>query len=134
LFAGGDGGKVKKLLAIVDDWEKLEVYEDRLKMHFEVSCAPFGHYGIEMAREMLAAGNPPDVILVDLVFEDMDEFEAESLLLKDSALAGIFRILITDCTSMEKAKGKRLEHPKSHLIPRPYQFDEFVRILQASGS
>jgi len=60
----------RRLLAIVDDWEKLERYEERLSPHFEVHCAPFGETGIEMAIEI-----QPDLIIVDLEFENMTESE-----------------------------------------------------------
>ena len=125
-----DAERVKKLLAIVDDWEKLEVYETRLSPYFEVHCAPFGSYGIQMARES-TAGHRPDLILIDLVFEDMNEFEADAILAADPELSSIPRVLITDAGS---AAAVRQESARSQFISRPYDFNELLRILQRHGT
>ncbi len=70
---------MRKLLLIVDNWELLERYEERFSQAFEVECAPFGSDGVRMARE-----NPPDLILLNLNFEDMTIREACLALRSDS--------------------------------------------------
>ena len=56
----------------MDDWEKLERYEERFRPHFEVHTAPPGDYCIEAALE-----HRPDVILACLAFESMDARELQ---------------------------------------------------------
>ncbi|MBC7692603.1 MAG: hypothetical protein H7222_12640 [Methylotenera sp.] len=120
----------KKLLAIVDDWEKLEVYETRLSPLYEVQCAPFGSYGLQMARES-AGEQRPEVILIDLVFEDMDEFEAEGILSADPELSSIPRVLITDLTPDALASKALSEN--SRFLTRPYDFEKLLTILRSPG-
>ncbi|RYZ69882.1 MAG: hypothetical protein EOP09_06905 [Proteobacteria bacterium] len=59
---------MNKLLIIMDDWEKLERFEERFRPHFEVITAPGGDYAIETALDQR-----PDLILACLAFEAMDE-------------------------------------------------------------
>jgi len=68
---------LKKLLLIVDDWERLERLEERFIADFEVLCAPFGSEGLRLADEEL-----PDVILIDLSFEDMTVEEVHAKILE----------------------------------------------------
>ncbi len=63
---------MKRVLLIVDDWEALEVYENRFaRAGFDVHGASFGAYGIDQAVELR-----PDHIFIDLTFEDMHAQEA----------------------------------------------------------
>lgn len=73
-----------KLLLIVDDWELLERYEERFSNDFSVFCAPFGPEGIRMARE-----ERPDLILLNLTFENMTNEEACQSLRADPQTTGI---------------------------------------------
>jgi hypothetical protein len=70
-----------RLIAIVDDWERLERYEDELGKVFDVEGAPFGPYGIEKALEQV-----PQAILLDLEFENMTENEARARILESEKL------------------------------------------------
>ena len=63
------------LLLIVDDWELLERYEERFSKAFEVGCAPLGPEGVRMAQQRI-----PDLVLLDLTFENMTNEEARSAL------------------------------------------------------
>jgi CheY-like chemotaxis protein len=82
--------KKKKLLAIVDDWERLERYEERLHVLFDFHSSPFGGHGIE-----LAVIERPDVILLDLEFEDMNAEEALSLIRAQDSLRNIPVVVIS---------------------------------------
>jgi DNA-binding response OmpR family regulator len=68
---------MKKLLLIVDDWERLERLEERLMPDYEVFCAPFGSEGLRLADEEL-----PHVIVIDLSFEDMTVEEVHAKILE----------------------------------------------------
>ena len=50
---------MKRLLIVIDDWEALELYEERLGAYFSLSSTFFGSDGIRMARE-----SRPDRILL----------------------------------------------------------------------
>lgn len=63
-------------MLIVDDWERLERLEHALAREvpeLEVHCAGFGPEGIALALELSVA---PDLIYIDLTFENMTEEEA----------------------------------------------------------
>ena len=109
---------MRKLLLIVDDWEALEVYEGRFLPHFEVICAPFGSEGIRIAEEM-----KPDLILLDLVFEDMSPEEGlESL--KSNPLTQSIPVFVIVETPLESPA------PRVVSFSRPYDFSELLRIMK----
>src|SRR4051794_21802056 len=83
------GRTVMRLLLIVDDWEALERYENELAGHFELLSAPFGEMGIDLARE-----EKPDLLFVDLTFEDMTPAEARKALTDDEMTARIPAIIV----------------------------------------
>lgn len=61
-----------KLLLVVDDWEALERYEDRLAPQFaETEAWPLGTEGLKRAAEQAF-----DLILIDLTLEDLSPSEA----------------------------------------------------------
>lgn len=67
----------KKILMIVDDWEKLERLEHVFEKKYKVSTAPFGSYGLEKIEEELKSGNRFDAILIHCLFENMTEIEIQ---------------------------------------------------------
>lgn len=71
----------KKILLIVDNWERLERLEEKLISHYEVHCAPFGSEGLRIADEVI-----PDVIVIDLSFEDMTVEEVHEKILENPKL------------------------------------------------
>lgn len=81
----------RKLLLIVDDWELLERYEERLSSGFAVLCAPLGSEGIRMARE-----DRPDAIVLNLTFENMTVAEACALLRADPLTSRIPILAVGD--------------------------------------
>ncbi len=70
-----------KLLLVVDDWEALERYEDRLSPHFgETEAWPLGSEGLRRATEEAF-----DLILIDLTLEDLTPQEAQARLMSQPA-------------------------------------------------
>lgn len=70
-----------KLLLVVDDWEALERYEDRLSPHFaETEAWPLGSEGLRRATEEAF-----DLILIDLTLEDLTPHEAQARLMSQPA-------------------------------------------------
>jgi CheY-like chemotaxis protein len=111
----------KKLLAIVDDWERLERYEDRLHHLFDFHSSPFGGHGVEMAIE-----HRPDIIILDLEFEDMNEQEALSLIRAQDSLQHAQIILVTNSETLTAS-------PKTHIFSRPAPLESihlFLRSLE----
>ena len=104
---------MKKLLAIVDDWERLERYAERFAPWYEVIEAPFGALGVELAREH---ASEIDQVLVDLTFEDMTEWEARELLRGDPKTA---RLPITWNPAVDRG------------VSRPSDFADLLKLLMA---
>ena len=109
---------MRKLLLIVDDWEALEVYEGRFTSHFEVHGAPFGNEGVRVAQELM-----PDLILLDLVFEDMSPEEGVQALKSNPVTQDIPIVVILD-TPLENIP------PGVRAVARPYDFSELLRLMK----
>jgi DNA-binding response OmpR family regulator len=112
---------VKKLLAIVDDWERLERYEERLKSLFDFHSAPFGAYGIQ-----IALSEHPDVILIDLEFEDMNEEEARVLLRAHDSLKTTPIVFVSNMGSRHSPRPSDYDH----VLHRPVSFDQLLSVLK----
>ena len=113
---------MRKLLLIVDDWEALEVYESRFTPHFEVHGAPFGSEGVRVAQEL-----KPDLILLDLVFEDMSPDEGVLALQSHSLTKEIPLVVIHD-SPLNLSDGKLLAGVRA--VARPYDFAELLRLMK----
>jgi CheY-like chemotaxis protein len=111
--------KKKKLLAIVDNWERLERYEDRLHSLFDFHSSPFGGHGVEVAVEQ-----KPDMILIDLEFEDMNENEALRLIRAQDSLQNAQVILVTN------AESGLAEQPRTRIFTRPVSLESLQLFLE----
>ncbi len=117
--------KELSLLAIVDDWESLERYEDVLSKHFQFSGAPFGPYGVGMAEKERF-----DRILVDLTFEDMCNADVIHLLLEKKLIGSQYIVAVGEKPS-DPAHHLRLD-PSIRTITRPFQYDQLIHLLSES--
>jgi PleD family two-component response regulator len=108
----------KKLVAIVDDWERLERYEEHLSSLFEVHCAPFGRFGVQLALEL-----KPEFILVDVVFEDLHEGEIKELIRREPALEFAKLVLITDSATPQHDEKNEFK------LQRPITWDVLKKRL-----
>jgi len=113
-----------KLLIVADDWEALEVYENRLSSDFNVITAAFGKEGVKAAKEKI-----PDVIFVDLVFEDMHASEFCTLLRAEEKTANI-PILVVLNKDEEKFKQPHFPKKQDSVFVRPYLFEDLVLQLK----
>lgn len=116
---------MKKLLAIVDDWERLERIEDRFRTRFEVLCAPFGAMGVQMAIEQ-----DPDLILVDLEFEDMDEIEALALIRDEESLIKTPVVVISNPTGPNPTSQSALDE-KVRILTRPVSVEDLFAFMES---
>lgn len=112
--------KKKKLLAIVDDWERLERYEDRLHRLFDFHSSPFGGHGVEMAIE-----HRPDIIILDLEFEDMNEQEALNLIRAQGSLQNVQIVVITNSEPNDSSL------PRTHVFSRPASLESLQSFLES---
>jgi DNA-binding response OmpR family regulator len=111
---------VKKIVLIVDDWERLERIEDRLRVRFEVFGAPFGAMGVQVAVD-----ETPDLILIDLEFEDMNEEEALALIRAQKSLQKVPVFVISNSQSL----GVRNTSPATRILKRPVSIDAILDLL-----
>jgi hypothetical protein len=116
----GKSGKGSSLLMIVDDWEALERYEERLSPGFSaVEGWPMAKEGLARARECSWGA-----ILLDLVFEDVTPAEAVAVLKQDPLTSGVPLIVVG---SREELEGLSL-HERDQRVFRPF---EWPRLEQA---
>jgi len=110
---------MKKIVVIVDDWERLERIEDRLRVRFEVFGAPFGAMGVQIAVD-----ESPDLILIDLEFEDMNEEEALALIRAQKSLqkTPIFVISNSETLSVQPLIA-------TQILKRPVSIDTIADLL-----
>jgi CheY-like chemotaxis protein len=114
----------KSLLLIVDDWEALEVYEDRLKNVFRIHSAVFGKEGVQLAREISV-----DRILIDLTFEDMHASEACEELRAHPKTRKIPLTVIFNQEEKPFEKEGVFPLPFDQFHSRPYPFDQLLQDL-----
>ncbi|MFL5812419.1 MAG: hypothetical protein ACJ763_02480 [Bdellovibrionia bacterium] len=114
----------KSLLLIVDDWEALEVYEDRLKNYFRIYSAAFGGEGIRIAQEVAV-----DRILIDLTFEDMNAGEACEKLRSLPKTQNIPLTVIFNEDEKPFEKPGVFPLPADQLHRRPYPFERLLQEL-----
>ena len=90
------------LVLIVDDTEtNLDILVETLGEDFEIAVAMDGHSALE-----LAAAQPPDLILLDIMMPGLDGYEVCRRLKADPATAGIPVIFLTALTDVaDKTRG-----------------------------
>jgi DNA-binding response OmpR family regulator len=107
---------MKKLLAIVDDWERLERIEDYYRSEFEVHCVPFGSLGV-----LTAIQEKPDFILIDLEFEDMSEKEVLPLIRAEDSLRNVPIVVIMGTWDLQESSQELWGKVK--ILVRPVPID-----------
>jgi DNA-binding response OmpR family regulator len=104
------------ILLVVDDWEALERYEEKLSRQFgECEACPLGRLGLERARE-----RNWDVILFDLTSEDLTPDEARAELGKKPA-AGHPRVIWVG--------GPEDAHPD---LKRPFRWEDLIGLVTST--
>ena len=117
------GLKFKKVLVVDDDKDIVIWLKEALRHSgFEVSGAYNGQEALILVRE-----KQPDLILLDLKMPDMDGFAVIEKLRSEETTANIPIIVITG-SSIDKRRDqiKVLGLETSHLITKPFTFDELV--------
>jgi DNA-binding response OmpR family regulator len=112
---------MKKIVVIVDDWERLERIEDRLRIRFEVFGAPFGSMGVQ-----LAVDENPDLIFIDLEFEDMNEEEALALIRAQKALQNTPVLIVSHSETLSIQTTATV----TQILKRPVSIDSIMRFFE----
>ncbi len=82
----------QKSLLIIDDAPKnIDVLKSILKPHYTLRVATSGRIGLQIA----ASGNPPDLILLDVLMPDLDGYAVCKLLKEDERMRNIPVIFVT---------------------------------------
>ncbi len=117
------GDTKHSLLLIVDDWEALERYEERLSPRFTmVEGWPMAKEGLHRARE-----GGWSAILLDLVFEDVTPAEAVTILKQDPLTSGVPLIVIGSREELERLPLAE----RDQRIFRPFQWPQLEGVCSA---
>ena len=113
----------RSVLVVEDDFDISDTLRDvLLDDGFEVRCAENG----AEALAILARGDPPDVILLDLMMQGMDGFEFRRQQLAHPELAGIPVVVMT--ATREAARADQLAAHR--WIHKPFRLDELLSAVQ----
>jgi len=113
-----------KILIIEDEESILMPLEDNLKLEgYEVSCAKDGLQGLA-----LAAGNPYDLIILDIMLPKMDGFEVCKRLRQDRVMTPI---LMLTAKSQEVDKVLGLELGADDYVTKPFSSRELLARVKA---
>ena len=105
----------KPTILVVDDTpENIDVLAGILKTEYKVKAALNGEKAIKIAQ----GGNPPDLILLDIMMPEMDGYEVARELKKDPVSQGIPIIFVTAMNEIEDEK-KGLELGAVDYLTKP---------------
>jgi len=109
-----DGNGKNSVLIVDDDYFDLEVLRNILEPEYTVYISKSGHDAVEMAVELL-----PDIILLDIMFPDIDGFEILSSLKKNEATKDTPVIIVT---GLENVEGEEigLDLEATDYIHKPF--------------
>lgn len=114
------------LLLIVDDWEALERYEEKLSpLASEIEACPMPREGLARAWE-----KPWSAILLDLVLEDVTPQEALDQL-KSHPLTESVPLVVVG--SPEELEGLRLSE-RDLAMARPFEWEVLGSALRTIGA
>jgi DNA-binding response OmpR family regulator len=118
-------GSTERVLVIDDDPEFLQLAETALAGRYEVSLAMSG----KQALEYLAAGETPDLILLDVNMPELNGFET---LKKIKALEGMEAVPVVFLTGMTEAEAelRGLELGAVDYITKPFVKDILLKRLE----
>jgi DNA-binding response OmpR family regulator len=90
-------GNRPTILAVDDSPESLDVLVEILQSEFAVKVAPSG----EQALRIVASGNPPDLVLLDVLMPGLSGYEVCRALKESPDTAGIPVIFVTSMDAPE---------------------------------
>ena len=88
---------MKKILLVEDEEIMIDLLQRKLtKEGYEISVARDGEDGLKVMKDDLQAGNPPDLVLLDIIMPKMGGFEVMEKMGKDPELKKIPVIVISN--------------------------------------
>jgi CheY-like chemotaxis protein len=115
---------MKTILVVDDDADIQEALVDALgDVGFAVVCAAAGGEALQLLR----AGPPPDLILLDLRMSGVDGFEFRAAQLRDPALARIPTIVLT---ADRQAGARRDELNAACFLQKPVTLDDLLSAIE----
>ena len=115
---------MKRLLLIEDDVILRENTAELLELsNFEVTTAPNGKIGIEVAKKQL-----PDIIVCDIMMPEIDGYGVLEALSKDSATRFIPFIFLSAKTERKDVR-KGMDMGADDYITKPFTEDELRQII-----
>ena len=117
---------MKRLLLIEDDVILRENTAELLELsNFEVTTAPNGKIGIEVAKKQL-----PDIIVCDIMMPEIDGYGVLEALSKDSATRFIPFIFLSAKTERKDVR-KGMDMGADDYITKPFTEDELVSAIDS---
>ena len=121
----GFSGEAQQLLIVDDNWNNRAVLVDLL--------TPLGFQTVEakngQAALALAAAQPPDLIITDLVMPEMDGFELIRTIRQTDRLQDI-PIIATSASVYEQDQQKSLTIGSNAFLPKPIEAKTVLQLLQ----
>lgn len=118
-------GSMKRILLVDDEPDLSKMIMGRLKMWgYDVTSAPDGQQGLELARSM-----EPDLLLLDLMLPKLNGYEVCTLLKQDARFQRIPIIMLT-ARAQQSDRRQALECGADAYLPKPYQAEELRRTIE----
>ena len=122
--------EMENLLLVVDDWESLDFYEEKLRPYFQVETAFIAEEAIRTLQERKAI----TWVLVDLSLEDCTPQEfLEKLIQKDLFVDRFFVFILDSESKLDAAQTKQFAS-QLNVFRRPYEFKEVIELLNKKNS
>ena len=121
----GQSGKGKKILAVDNDKDVLEIIRKLLEIKgYEVVTASSGPEGIKKARETV-----PDLITLDVLMHLLNGFEVLKFLKKTKETKEI-PVIIVSCLQESEAEKKALELGASGYLRKPFEREVLYKEIE----
>jgi len=118
---------MKKILIIEDEEIMIDLLQKKLTVEgYEISVARDGKEGLEKMKDDLQAGNPPDLILLDIIMPKMGGFEVMEEMQKDRELKKIPVIVVSNSGQPVEIDKAQTLGAKDWLIKTEFDPQEVI--------
>jgi len=117
----------KKILLIEDEEIMVDLLQKKLTVEgYEISVARDGKEGLEKMKDDLQAGNPPDLVLLDIIMPKMGGFEVMEEMQKDKELEKIPVIVVSNSGQPVEIDKAQTLGAKDWLIKTEFDPQEVI--------
>jgi len=117
----------KKILLIEDEEIMVDLLQKKLTVEgYEISVARDGKEGLEKMKDDLQAGNPPDLVLLDIIMPKMGGFEVMEEMQKDKELEKIPVIVVSNSGQPVEIDKAQALGAKDWLIKTEFDPQEVI--------